>query len=117
MKTSGMISAVAFLICLAGCSLYRNDRQYIWDSEYQEIRDLYDACGSVTVVEKVLRDKRWTRAQINEVRYRLAQDYSLDEKGVPRGIDRPRAIVPKKQAMGTQTGTPFGAPKKPLSAY
>jgi hypothetical protein len=117
MKTWGMIGTVAFLLCLAGCSLYRNDRQYIWDSEYQVIRDLYDNCGSVAVVEQVLRDKRWTRAQINEVRYRLAQDYSLDEKGVPRGIDRPRAIVPAKQALAIQAGRPIGAPKRPLSSY
>jgi hypothetical protein len=93
MKTERLLIAAILLATLAGCSLYRNDRAYIWDSEYQKMRDLYDQCGSVAVIEEVLRDHRWTRAQINEVRYRLAQDYSLDEKGMPRGIDRERPVV------------------------
>ncbi|KPL11672.1 hypothetical protein AMJ85_03400 [candidate division BRC1 bacterium SM23_51] len=99
-----LIATAAFVLCLAGCSLYRNDRQYVWDSEYQKVRDLYDRCGSIGVVERVLRDHRWTRGQINEVRYRLAQDYSLDEDGVPRGIDRPRPVVPKGVPLALGVG-------------
>jgi hypothetical protein len=110
------IVAAMFLVALAGCSLYRNDRAYIWDSEYQKIRDVYDQCGSVAVVEEIMREHEWTQAQINEVRYRLAQDYSLDEKGIPRGIDRERPITGTlptgRVAFGsTRTATkPLGTP-------
>jgi len=102
---------------LAGCSLYRNDRQYIYDSEYEAIRKLYDKCGSVVIVEQILRDREWTRAQINEVRYRLAQDFSLDEKGNPRAIERSQPVAksrgPSQLAIGStprqaeQLGVPY----------
>ena len=115
MKRWHGITAVIFLASsLAGCSLYRNDRQFVWDSEYQKVRDLYDQCGSVVVVEQVLRDHWWTRAQINEVRYRLAQDYSLDEKGVPRGIDRERIIVSARAPIRMRAGS-GGRMPQPLS--
>lgn len=104
MKTIGLTACAAVLLCLAGCSLYQNDRQWLWDSEYLWVRDVYDRCGSVDVVEKVLRDRSWTRAQINEARYRLSKDYSLDEKGIPRGIDRPRPVEPAKSQMGKGMG-------------
>jgi hypothetical protein len=81
------------LILLAGCSLYRNDRQFVWDIEYHDVRQLYDRCGSVDIVEDVLRDYKWSQGKINEVMYRLNQDYWLDEDGIPRGIDRPEPVV------------------------
>jgi len=111
--------AVVFLAGLSGCGLYRNDRQFVWDSEYQKIRDLYDQCGSVAVVEQVMHDHRWTRGQVNEVCYRLAQDYSLDEKGMPRGIDRERLIVRTRPPIRLRAGSGAGgrAPSTPPAAY
>ena len=103
-KKWSVIGTVALWVCLAGCSLYRDDRQYIWDSEYQKVRDLYDRCGSIQVVEQVLHDRQWTRGQVNEVRYRLMKDYSLDESGVPRGIDRPRPSVPARLPVALGVG-------------
>jgi len=119
MRRAYMIIGALSLACLSACALYRNDRQYIWDSEYQKVRDLYDQCGSVTVVEQVLREHRWTRAQINEVRYRLAQDYSLDERGIPRGIDRERVVArpgaPLRVRLGS--GRAISQPVPPPSYY
>jgi len=111
MKTGRLLVAAMFLAALAGCSLYQNDRAYVWDSEYQKICDLYDGCGSVAVIEEVLHDHGWTRAQINEVRYRLAQDYSLDEKGLPRGIDRERAVIKTRPAVRAAAGSSTGMPR------
>lgn len=105
MKRLGWIALIGGLVVLAGCSLYRNDRRYIWDSEYQKVRDLYDQCASVAVVEQVLREHKWTRGQINEVRYRLSQDYYLDEKGLPRGIDRERPVAPRQPPMALGVGS------------
>ena len=84
---------LAICIFLAGCSLYRNDRQFVWDIEYYDVRQLYERCGSVEIVEDVLRDYQWSRGKINEVMYRLNQDYWLDENGIPQGIDRPAPVV------------------------
>lgn len=104
MKRLGSIACISSLVFLAGCSLYRNDRQYIWDSEYDKVRSLYDQCGSIMVVEQILRERQWTQGQINEVRYRLNQDYWLDKDRVPRGIDRPQPVVSTRQPVGLGVG-------------
>jgi hypothetical protein len=100
--------AALCLVLTVGCSLYRNDRQYVYDSEYYKVRQLYDRTGSIDIVERVLRDREWTRGQINEVRYRLNQDYYL-ENGEPRGIDRPQPVISNNQALQLGIGrTPTG---------
>jgi len=104
MKKIGLVAAIGLLTLLAGCSLYRNDREYVWDSEYQKVRDLYDKCGSIEVVKQILRENQWTRGQINEVLYRLSKDYSLDENGIPRGIDRPRLVETTKPPVALGVG-------------
>ena len=104
MRIVKIVCVACGLALLAGCSLYRIDRQFVWDSEYEGVRDLYDECGSVAVIEKVLRDMQWTRGQINEVRYRLAKDYSFDADGFPRGIDRPRSVAVEQGPVGLGIG-------------
>jgi hypothetical protein len=106
MKTAKILGPLVCLVLLVGCSLYRNDRQFVWDSEYQKVRDLYDRCGSMKVIQQVLRDRKWTRAQINEVVYRLEKDYWLDADGMPHGIDRPRPVAVESSALaGMGLGT------------
>ena len=104
MKRIGWTGLIGCLILSAGCSIYQNDRQYVWDSEYQNVRSLYDRCGSIEVVEQVLREHKWTRGQINEARYRLSQDYYLDENGMPRGIDRPQPVVSSRTPVQLGVG-------------
>lgn len=99
MKALKTLALVSCLFWLAGCSWYQNDRQFVWDTEYQKVRDLYDQTGSIETVKRVLADYKWTPGQINEVEYRLRQDYWLDAEGVPRGIDRPRPVMADESAM------------------
>ena len=117
MKPWRSLAIILSLSTLAGCSLYRNDRAYIWDSQYQMIRDLYERSGSVAVVEEVLRNRQWTGAQINDVRYRLAQDFSLDENGNPRVIDRERPIMGTQTAIRLGLGSRRGMAPTPMGYY
>jgi len=100
MRMLRMGGAIALgLMLLGACHLYRNDRQFLWETDYRMVRAVYDKTGSVDLVREVLQQKRWTRGQINEAMYRLNQDYSLSAEGVPRGIDRPEPVVPEAQNM------------------
>ncbi|MBM3333893.1 hypothetical protein FJY63_04455 [Candidatus Sumerlaeota bacterium] len=114
MRPLGLLAVVALVVLAGGCALYSNDRAWVWDSDYEMVRDLYDRCGSINVVERVLRERQWTSAQVREVRYRLMQDYSLDEKGVPRAIERPRRVGSRPQPpsikLGTATDRSFALP-------
>ncbi len=111
MKRFCQLVFLAACSVLSACALWQNDRAYVWDSEYQWVRDVYDRCGSVAVVEDLLRERKWTTGKINEVVYRLSKDYSLDEKGQPRGIDRPRPIVSTRQLDEMGIG-----PNRPMSS-
>ncbi len=80
--------AVAALIVLgviawapAACSLYRDERCYVDDSEYEIVYRIFIESGSLDVLERRLMNLEWRRCKINESIYRLEKEFQIVSRG------------------------------------
>jgi hypothetical protein len=67
----------------ASCALYRNDRCWVEDEQYKLARDLYVETGSLELVRLRLEESQWKRCKINEVVYRLQQEFRVLPEELP----------------------------------
>lgn len=65
------------LLAPAACALYRDDRCYVEDEQYQIAYNLFLESGSIDLVERQLRDYQWRRCKINESLYRLRKEFEV----------------------------------------
>jgi len=60
-----------------GCALYRRDRCYVEDAQYQLAYNLFIESGSLDVVRLQLEDLQWSRCKVNEIVYRLTKEFEI----------------------------------------
>ena len=68
---------------VAGCSLYRNDRAWLSDTQYDKVRKMYIQTGSLDLVQRQLQDWQWRRSEINEAVYRLGKEFQVLPEELP----------------------------------
>lgn len=73
-------SALALLLIVmgsSGCALYRNDRCFVEDWQYEIAHNLYTESGSLDIVTRLMQTYEWRRCQINEIVYRLRKEFEV----------------------------------------
>ena len=85
--------ALAIMTGPSACSLYRNDRCYVPEDQYELARDVYVETGSLDLVEQRLIDSQWKRCKINEVVYRLNKEFSV----LPEELPQPAQAQPAEE--------------------
>jgi len=73
------LSICLLTLLLSGCSIYRNDRMWISDDQYQVAQAIYDKSGSLELTREELKKIYWRHAEINEAVYRLKKLYHLEQ--------------------------------------
>ena len=81
---AGLLLAAFALGSLSGCALYREDRCWVPDEQYDDVRQLYITTGSLDLVVKHLEEMEWKRCKVNEVRYRLEKEFDVLPEEKPR---------------------------------
>lgn len=77
------LAAGAALLSPAACAIYRNDKCYIDETEYQIAYSLFLEAGSLDLVKRQLTEFEWRRCKINEAVYRLTKISEVTDEEAP----------------------------------
>ncbi len=74
-----LILATTFLLA-GGCGYKTEDRCWIDDYGYKQVKKLYEKTQTLDLVRRSLEDQHnWRQCEINEALYRLRKEYHLEE--------------------------------------
>ena len=69
------------VLLLAPACSRREDRCWIDDYRYKQVKDIYEKTKTLDLVRRHLENEpEWRQCEINEALYRLKEEYHLGEK-------------------------------------
>lgn len=80
-KIAALLLLSFLLLAPVSCALYRNDRCYVEDEQYQIAYNLFLESGSLDLVERQLEAYEWRRCKVNETLYRLQKEFEVVSNG------------------------------------
>lgn len=76
-KLTFILLASGIFILPAACAMYKHDRCYVEDEQFELAENLFIESGSLDLVERQLEGLEWRRCEINESLYRISKQFEV----------------------------------------
>jgi len=73
----GLCLAALATLTPTSCALYREDRCFAEDYEYESAREIFAETGSMDLVRRRMEEIGWRRCLQNEITYRLTKEFEV----------------------------------------